>query len=67
MDEVKTLNWISVLIEGMMGLVTKRLYQATLPSDFTKRLYQATLPSDFTKRLYQATTYRRCYELFMIL
>jgi hypothetical protein len=38
MDEVKTLNWISVLIEGMMGLVTKRLYQATLPSDFTKRL-----------------------------
>ena len=54
MDEVKTLNWISVLIEGKMGLVIKRLYQATLSSDFIKRLYQAT-------------TYRRCYELFMIL
>ncbi len=51
MDEVKTLNWISVLIEGKMGLVIKRLYQATLSSDFIKRLYQATLSSDFIKRL----------------
>jgi hypothetical protein len=38
MDEVKALNWISVLIEGKMGLVSKRLYQATLSSDYVQKV-----------------------------